>query len=221
MRSKVSAGIVPFCVLIDINPFDFLLCDPLSYSIFNLLVHFLLDCLTIAFLGEQSINLVSIHLKDRGKLIGYIVCLILIYFTWPWFVESWRLGEGSSNAGGLIRWPVKVLQVGVMRAALLRLGPAEHVLLISAHHIVFDGWSSGVLASEIASLYRAFADSLASENASRLAAMQSAEKNIEERLEELFGQFHRQRQSTITEELLDIVCGFEAMGGAKQAGARS
>jgi len=67
------------------------------------------------------------------------------------------------------------------------------------------------------SLYRAFAESLASENASRLAAMQSAEKNIEERLEELFGQFHRQRQSTITEELLDIVCGFEALGGADQA----
>jgi len=71
------------------------------------------------------------------------------------------------------------------------------------------------------SLYRAFADSLASENASRLAAMQSAEKNIEERLEDLFGQFHRQRQSTITEELLDIVSGFEAMGGAKQAGGRA
>lgn len=70
------------------------------------------------------------------------------------------------------------------------------------------------------SLYRAFADSLASENASRLAAMQSAEKNIEERLEDLFGQFHRQRQSTITEELIDIVSGFEAMGGAKQAGGR-
>ncbi len=69
------------------------------------------------------------------------------------------------------------------------------------------------------SLYRAFADSLASENASRLAAMQSAEKNIEERLEELFGQFHRQRQSTITEELLDIVSGFEALGGTGQAGA--
>jgi F-type H+-transporting ATPase subunit gamma len=69
------------------------------------------------------------------------------------------------------------------------------------------------------SLYRAFADSLASENASRLAAMQSAEKNIEERLEELFGQFHRQRQSTITEELLDIVSGFEALGGTGQASA--
>ena len=61
------------------------------------------------------------------------------------------------------------------------------------------------------SLYRAFAESLASENASRLASMQNAEKNIEERLQELHGQFHRQRQMTITEELLDIVAGFEAM----------
>jgi F-type H+-transporting ATPase subunit gamma len=61
------------------------------------------------------------------------------------------------------------------------------------------------------SLYRAFAESLASENASRLASMQNAEKNIEERLQELNGQFHRQRQMTITEELLDIVAGFEAM----------
>lgn len=63
------------------------------------------------------------------------------------------------------------------------------------------------------SIYRAFANSLASENASRLAAMQSAEKNIEERLQDLFILFHRQRQMTITEELLDIVSGFEAMGG--------
>jgi F-type H+-transporting ATPase subunit gamma len=61
------------------------------------------------------------------------------------------------------------------------------------------------------SVYRAFANSLASENASRLAAMQNAEKNIEERLEELHVQFHRQRQMTITEELLDIVAGFEVL----------
>ncbi len=67
------------------------------------------------------------------------------------------------------------------------------------------------------SIYRAFANSLASENASRLAAMQSAEKNIEERLEELFIQFHRQRQMTITEEILDIVSGFEALGGTEEA----
>jgi TRAP-type mannitol/chloroaromatic compound transport system permease small subunit len=37
------------------------------------------------------------------------MCVILTYFTWPWFVESWKLNEASSNAGGLIRWPVKLL----------------------------------------------------------------------------------------------------------------
>lgn len=37
------------------------------------------------------------------------ICLILIYFTWFWFLDSWRIGETSSNAGGLIRWPVKLL----------------------------------------------------------------------------------------------------------------
>ncbi len=61
------------------------------------------------------------------------------------------------------------------------------------------------------SLYRAFAESLASENASRLASMQNAEKNIEEQLQDLHVQFHRTRQMTITEELLDIVSGFEAL----------
>ncbi|MBU2522610.1 MAG: F0F1 ATP synthase subunit gamma [Proteobacteria bacterium] len=61
------------------------------------------------------------------------------------------------------------------------------------------------------SLYRAFAESLASENAGRLASMQAAERNIEDLLEELNFQFHQQRQSSITEELLDIVAGFEAL----------
>lgn len=61
------------------------------------------------------------------------------------------------------------------------------------------------------SLYRACAESLASENASRIASMQAAEKNIEERLGELRTQFHQQRQTSITEELLDVVTGFEAL----------
>ena len=61
------------------------------------------------------------------------------------------------------------------------------------------------------SLYRAFAESLASENASRLASMQAAQKNIEERLAELNAQYRHQRQSSITSELLGIVSGFEAL----------
>jgi len=61
------------------------------------------------------------------------------------------------------------------------------------------------------SLFRACAESLSSENASRIAAMQAAEKNIEQRLDELQGSFNQLRQSAITEELLDVVTGFEAL----------
>jgi F-type H+-transporting ATPase subunit gamma len=63
-------------------------------------------------------------------------------------------------------------------------------------------------------LYRAYAESLASENAHRLASMQSAEKNIEERIDDLRTQYNQIRQSAITEELLDIVAGYEALTGA-------
>ena len=64
------------------------------------------------------------------------------------------------------------------------------------------------------SLFRACAESLASENASRLAAMQRADKNIDDLLVELNGKFHRLRQSGIDEELFDVIAGFEALGGA-------
>lgn len=65
----------------------------------------------------------------------------------------------------------------------------------------------------LVSVYRAVVESLASENQSRVAAMQAAEKNIEDRLHELNRRYHLQRQDSITEELLDIVGGFEALGG--------
>ncbi|MBV9558811.1 MAG: TRAP transporter small permease subunit [Pseudolabrys sp.] len=71
-----------------------------------------------------------------GVLFLLPICVILTYFTWPWFVESWRIGEASSNAGGLIRWPVKlVLPVGFALMALQgiseiikRIAALEHVI---------------------------------------------------------------------------------------------
>ncbi len=65
------------------------------------------------------------------------------------------------------------------------------------------------------SLFRACAESLASENASRLAAMQRADKNIDELLDDLNGKFHRLRQSGIDEELFEVISGFEALREAK------
>jgi len=66
------------------------------------------------------------------------------------------------------------------------------------------------------SLFRACAESLASENASRLAAMQRADKNIDELLEDLNGTFHRVRQGGIDEELFDVISGFEAVSGEEK-----
>ncbi len=60
-------------------------------------------------------------------------------------------------------------------------------------------------------LHRAIAESLVSENASRLAAMHAAERNVDERLGALHTEFHLQRQTAITTELLDIVSGFEVL----------
>ncbi|WP_373499908.1 F0F1 ATP synthase subunit gamma [Desulfococcus sp.] len=67
------------------------------------------------------------------------------------------------------------------------------------------------------SLFRAFAQSLAGENAARLMAMQAAEKNILELTEGLQAGFRELRQAAITDELLDIISGFEALSEENHA----
>ena len=74
------------------------------------------------------VDLVYSSVSDRTRIwidiIGLTlfllpICLILIYFTWPWFVESYRQHEYSPNAGGLLRWPVKLmLPVGFLLMSL-------------------------------------------------------------------------------------------------------
>ncbi|WP_420992902.1 F0F1 ATP synthase subunit gamma [Cupriavidus sp. 30B13] len=70
------------------------------------------------------------------------------------------------------------------------------------------------------SLFSACAESLASENASRLAAMERADKNIDELLTSLRGRFHSERQSAIDEELFDVTAGYEALSRAGPADGR-
>ncbi len=69
------------------------------------------------------------------------------------------------------------------------------------------------------SLFRACAEALASENEARLVAMRRAEKNIDELLGELNQDFHRQRQTSIDEELFDVIAGYELLspsGGSRR-----
>lgn len=64
------------------------------------------------------------------------------------------------------------------------------------------------------SLYRAFMESLASENSSRLYSMQAAERNIDEHLNDLLSNYQKQRQEAISSELLDILTGYEALSSS-------
>jgi F-type H+-transporting ATPase subunit gamma len=99
-----------------------------------------------------------------------------------------------------VRWPTKVLpEVMCGDAVTLRALIREYLFI---------------------SLFRACAESLASENASRLAAMERADKNIDELLETLHGTFHRIRQAGIDEELFDVISGFEALSKGKKFGVR-
>jgi F-type H+-transporting ATPase subunit gamma len=101
------------------------------------------------------------------------------------FDEKWRLHLAT------LQWPTKNLpQIA---------GCAKPTLsaLISEYLFV--------------SLFKGCAESLASENTSRLIAMQRAEKNINDLLVDLTNKFHRLRQSSIDEELFDVISGFEAL----------
>jgi F-type H+-transporting ATPase subunit gamma len=60
-------------------------------------------------------------------------------------------------------------------------------------------------------LFRAAAESHASENASRLASMQTAESRIEEHVGELRRRFNQEWQERVTAELLDLLTGYEVI----------
>jgi F-type H+-transporting ATPase subunit gamma len=64
------------------------------------------------------------------------------------------------------------------------------------------------------SIFQAGAESMAAEHTARLSAMQSAERNIAEKLEEMNAEHRRARQNAITAELLDIIAGAETLRNA-------
>jgi len=105
--------------------------------------------------------------------------------------ESWRKDLSA------VRWPTRLLP------ELLGDQPGTLLALIREYLFI--------------SLYRACAESLASENAARLAAMQRADKNISEMLEALRLTFNRERQRAIDEELFDVISGFESLAQDRSA----
>ena len=86
------------------------------------------------------VEIMYLMLSERGQLwldmIGTLFflipsCLLLSYLSWPFFYQAYAVGELSSNAGGLIRWPIKiVVPVGFVFLALQ--GVSEVIKRIAA-----------------------------------------------------------------------------------------
>jgi TRAP-type mannitol/chloroaromatic compound transport system permease small subunit len=79
------------------------------------------------------IDLLVGKLSERGQAVVDIVgtllflmpvCYLLISFGWPMFIDAWNSGEMSSDAGGLVRWPVFLL-IPVGFALLMAQGLSE------------------------------------------------------------------------------------------------
>jgi F-type H+-transporting ATPase subunit gamma len=137
-------------------------------------------------------------------------------------IETWRLGADPPDRMLLIHHQV----VGTARSepVVTQLLPLETTWLQQLWEKPWESQSRPLLVGEpselfraivreiiTVSLHRAAIESLASENAARLAAMHGAEGNLEERLADLNHAYRRERQNAITSELLEVVAGFEAL----------
>src|SRR5712664_3825078 len=86
------------------------------------------------------VEILYLMLSERGQLwldlIGTLFflipsCLLLAYLSWPFFMQAYNVGEISSNAGGLVRWPIKfVIPAGFVMLALQ--GVSEVIKRIAA-----------------------------------------------------------------------------------------
>ena len=86
------------------------------------------------------VEILYLMLSERGQLwldmIGTLCflipsCLLLAYLSWPFFYQAYAVGEISSNAGGLVRWPIKfVIPAGFVLLALQ--GVSEVIKRIAA-----------------------------------------------------------------------------------------
>ncbi len=70
--------------------------------------------------------------------------------------ETDRLEQVKLACEEEARRPFDLVRGPILRSMLYRLSPAEHVLLVTTHHIVFDGWSLGIFLNELTSIYAAF-----------------------------------------------------------------
>ena len=182
--------------------------------------------------GEQTLLAVGLRAADRLKSLGYTVEQVLevpssmsavgqVVHEVLIKIQDWYLQRGIEV---IVLFYCQALAVPIFRPRGVRLLPVD---LEWVRRLKAKPWPSKVIPTFtmdksqlfhalireylFASLFRALAQSLASENASRLAAMEVADRNIEERSGILTAEFRHCREDAITSELLDLVTAFEAL----------
>jgi len=172
---------------------------------------------------SDVVDSAGIHVKHIFRLPGSAVGITSLVQDLLPAIDQWR--EAHNIARILVyhnrrlsasTWRPYVMQLLPLRPERLRRQRDEDSQPAS-RSLPLWSMDSSVLFSRLVkqflfvSLFRACAESLAGENASRIAAMQAAERNIKDRLQLLRSDYANRRQTTITEELLDVVTGFEAL----------
>jgi F-type H+-transporting ATPase subunit gamma len=182
--------------------------------------------------SEQTLLAVGLRAADRLKSLGFTVEQVLevpssmsavgqVVHEVLAKIQEWYVQRGIEV---IVLFYCQALAVPIFRPRGVRLLPVD---LEWVRRLKARPWPSKVIPTFtmdktqlfhalireylFASLFRALAQSLASENASRLAAMEVADRNIEERSGILTAEFRHCREDAITSELLDLVTAFEAL----------
>ncbi|SEU42975.1 AMP-binding enzyme, partial [Myxococcus fulvus] len=107
----------------------------------------------------------SFHVQADGEAVQHIhtdVTLSVPVVDLQHVPESQREAEALRQAQAEAQKPFDLAHAPLLRASVLQLSEQRHILLVTVHHIVSDGWSNGILTREVGALYGAFAQGLPS-----------------------------------------------------------
>lgn len=125
-------------------------CEALERS-FNEIVH-RHEALRTNFRANAGRPLQTIHADRRIRL-----SRVDLVASLPKATTAERLAEAQRRAADAASAPFDLEGAPLVRATLYRLSDRDHLLTLTAHHLVVDGWSLGVFLKELAAFYESFA----------------------------------------------------------------
>ncbi len=169
------------------------------------------DALADQDLSPEAVLLPPASSEGIGRLAGDIVSRIdVISRGQPFYRIAVSLAFTRRGEHGL-REPV-TQRLLPLEPNLLRRGSRWHSRSLPDYSMAPDTLLASLIRSHIfASVFHASAEAMVTENSARLALMQQAEQSVDDRLEQVRGELRSVRQTEITNELMDVIIGFEAL----------